>query len=72
MLNFRLGVNIPDDLPVKHGVATDAAATAWKNQVVTNGGTVSAGRLALVSTMIAGLKADGVWTLLDRLWIFAG
>lgn len=56
--------------PASTGVATDAAATAWKNQVVTNGGTVSAARLALVSAMIAGLKTDGVWTLLDRLFIF--
>lgn len=54
------------------GGGTDPAATAWAAQVVTNGGTVSAPRLALVSAMIAGLKTDGVWTLLDRLWITAG
>jgi hypothetical protein len=52
-------------------VSTDPSAQAWANQVVTNGGTVSAPRLALVSTMIAGLKADGVWSLLDRLFVLA-
>jgi hypothetical protein len=54
------------------GVSTDPAAQAWANQVVTNGGTVSAPRLALVSTMIAGLKTDnGVWPLIDRFFILA-
>jgi hypothetical protein len=49
----------------------DPATTAWVNQVVTNGGTVSAGRKTVVDTMIKGMKSDGVWTELDRLWIFA-
>jgi hypothetical protein len=53
------------------GVSTDPAAQAWANQVVTNGGTVSAGRLALVSTMIAGLKTDTVWPLIDRFIVTA-
>jgi hypothetical protein len=50
----------------------DPSAQAWANQVVANGGSVSAPRLALISTMIAGLKTDTVWDLLDRFWILAG
>lgn len=49
----------------------DAATTAWVAAVVTNGGTVSAGRRTVVNTLIAGLKLDSVWTKLDRLWILA-
>ena len=49
----------------------DAATIAWVNQVVTNGGTVSAGRQTLVDNLIVGLKADGIWTKLERLWLFA-
>ena len=50
---------------------SDSDATAWKAQVVTNGGTVSAGRLTLVCQMITGLKSDGVWAKLDGLWLLA-
>jgi hypothetical protein len=49
----------------------DPATTAWVNQVVTNGGTVSTGRRTIVDTLITGLKTDGLWTKLDRLWLFA-
>jgi hypothetical protein len=49
----------------------DAATTAWINAVVAAGGTVSAGRKAVVDTLITGLKTDGIWAKLDRLWIFA-
>ena len=57
--------------PIVAGSSEDAATTAWVNAVVTAGGTVSSGRRTVVDTLIAGLKADGVWTLLDRLWILA-
>jgi hypothetical protein len=50
----------------------DPATTAWAAQVVTNGGTVSAGRKTTVNNLITGLKTDGVWTKLDRLWLLAG
>lgn len=49
----------------------DAATTAWINAVVAAGGTVSTGRKTVVDNLIVGLKADGIWTKLDRLWIFA-
>jgi hypothetical protein len=55
--------------------ALDSSTTAWINAVVAAGGTVSgtptSGRQKLVNDLIVGLKTDGVWTKLDRLWIFA-
>jgi hypothetical protein len=53
------------------GAAFDSATTAWEAAVIVNGGTVSGGRKTLVDNLIVGLKADGVWTKLDRLWILA-
>jgi|SRR5215472_7775160 len=50
----------------------DAATIAWVNAVVTNGGTVSAGRETIVDNLIVGLKADGVFSKFDRLWLLAG
>ena len=50
---------------------SDSATTAWKNAVVAAGGTVSGGREADVDALIVGLKADGIWTKLDRLWLLA-
>src|SRR5215475_8332903 len=52
--------------------AIDPATTAWVNAVVTNGGSVSNARKTLVNNLISGLKTDGVWTDLDRLWLYAG
>jgi hypothetical protein len=49
----------------------DPATTAWVNAVVTAGGTVSSPQQTLVNDLIVGLKADGVWAKLDRLWLFA-
>lgn len=49
----------------------DSATDAWTAVVVANGGTVSAARKTLVDNLIVGLKADGVWTKLDRLWLHA-
>lgn len=48
---------------------TDLAALAWQAAVVGAGGSVSAGRLAAVSSYITALKNAGIWTLLDRLFI---
>jgi len=50
---------------------SDSATTAWVSAVVSAGGTVSAGREAHVDALVVGLKNDGVWTKLDRLWLFA-
>lgn len=51
--------------------AIDPATTAWVNQVITNGGTVSAGRQSTVDTLIKSLKSASVWNILDRLWLLA-
>jgi hypothetical protein len=54
---------------------TDAATTAWIAAVVAAGGSVSGtpttGRQKLVDDLIKGLKTDGVWAKLDRLYVFA-
>jgi hypothetical protein len=50
----------------------DAATTTWVNAVIAGGGTVSSTRQDLVNGLIVGLKTDGVWLKLDRLWLFAG
>lgn len=57
-------------LPVASGL--DPATTAWVNQVVTNGGTVSGGRQTIVNTFIVCLKTNSLFTTLDRYWLFAG
>lgn len=49
----------------------DAATLAWVAAVVANGGTVSAGREQIVDDLIVGLKSDGLFTKLDRLWLLA-
>lgn len=51
--------------------AFDAATVAWVAAVVAAGGTVSGAREILVNNLITGLKSDGIWTKLDRLWILA-
>jgi hypothetical protein len=53
------------------GPSADPATEAWVAAVVAAGGTVSAGRKTLIDNLIVGLKADGIWTKLDRLWVFA-
>jgi hypothetical protein len=52
-------------------VSYNSATNAWVAAVVSNGGTVSVGRKSTVDDLIVGLKADGLWTKLDRLWILA-
>lgn len=49
----------------------DQATQLWIIAVGNAGGTVSAERQILVNDLIVGLKADGIWTKLDRLWLFA-
>src|SRR5882724_3061760 len=53
------------------GSGTDSDALVWKSAVVGVGGSVSASYLAAVSAYIAGLKADGIWSLLDYLIPYA-
>jgi hypothetical protein len=52
--------------------AYDAATLAWVAAVVANGGTVSTTRQNLVDALVRGLKGDGIWRKLDRLWLLAG
>jgi hypothetical protein len=54
------------------GSPLDASTIAWIAAVVANGGSVSGSRESLVDALIVGLKADGIFAKLDRLWLFAG
>jgi hypothetical protein len=54
------------------GVIVDPATAAWSDAVEVAGGTVSTSRRLLVDNLIKGLKTDGVWARLDRLWLMAG
>ncbi len=47
----------------------DATTLAWVAAV--GGGNVTAGRQVLVNSFIVGLKGDGVWVKLDRVWLLA-
>lgn len=47
----------------------DSDAAAWRNAVTANGGTVSAARLASVSTLIKALKSSGAWANTDDYWL---
>jgi hypothetical protein len=51
--------------------AFETETAAWESAVVAAGGAVSSGRKTTVDTLIKGLKTDGVWTKLERLWLFA-
>lgn len=53
------------------GVTYDAAVVAWAAAVVTAGGTVSTTQKGYVNTLVGSLKSGGVWTLLDRCFLFA-
>lgn len=54
------------------GGGTDADATAWRDEVVTDGGTVSGGRLTLVSDYLTTLKSSpGFSTVFDHLNLYA-
>ena len=60
-----------DPQPSGGGGSLDADTTLWVAAVVTNGGTVSTPRQTLVDDLIVDLKAAGLWTITDRLWILA-
>lgn len=53
-------------------VTYDAATTLWINAVVAAGGTVTDTQKGRVDALIVGLKADSLFTVLDRLWLYAG
>jgi Big-like domain-containing protein/putative peptidoglycan binding protein len=50
----------------------DPATTAWVSAVTTASGTVSTTQEGRVNNLITGLKTDGIWPSLDRLWLYAG
>lgn len=50
----------------------DPSTIAWRDTVITKGGTVSDARATIVDLVIKRLKADGTWPLFDRIWLFAG
>lgn len=52
-------INVPSD------------TSLWVSAVIANGGTVSNTRRALVDNTIVNLKAYGLFTKIDRLWLFA-
>ena len=54
--------------PLVVGPSYDAATLAWEAAV--GAINVSGGRKDLIDALIKGLKTDGIWTKLDRLWIF--
>jgi len=54
------------------GVVYDPIVTAWSAAVVSAGGAPSAARLAIWSTMWAGIRADGDLSSFDSLWGFCG
>lgn len=59
-------------LPIMGKRQLDADTILWLAQLTTSFGTnPSASAITAMNTLIVGLKADGNWTLLDRLWIFA-
>jgi hypothetical protein len=49
----------------------DASTVAWRDMVITRGGTVSPARQTTVDLLVKGLKSDGLWPLIDRLWLRA-
>jgi hypothetical protein len=59
--------------PAAAGGCSDADATAWSNAVaaISAPATPSANQLGYVCTLITAYKAAGVWTKLDREWLYA-
>ncbi len=70
-VRFYRQIATPTYVATPTATPLDAATTAWVAAVVVNGGTVSGARQTVVNNLIVGLKADGVFTKLDRLWLFA-
>lgn len=52
--------------------ALDAATQAWVAAVQGAGGTVSGTQQSRVNTLIVGLKADSLWTIISRIWLYSG
>lgn len=60
-------------MPIGAGQAVQQGASSrvpvlvslWVNQVIANGGTVSAGRITLITTLITSLKTAGAWQNAD-------
>ncbi len=50
------------------GGGFDGDVMLWQAAVVANGGTVSGGRLALMSQFVSAEKASGAWALTDEYW----
>ena len=50
---------------------TNVETMAWIKETYRQGGTVSAGRKALVDALISSLKTDGVFYKLDYCWLYA-
>lgn len=44
---------------------------AWWRAVISDGGSVSNQRVLIVDKLVSTLKGTGVWSKLDRLWLFA-
>lgn len=53
-------------------VTADASTTAWVNAVTGAGGAVSPTQKSRVNTLIVALKSAGLFTVLDRLWLYGG
>jgi len=49
----------------------DTDVNAWLTAVAPLHGTPRSTRITLLHDLVAGLKADGIWSKLDRLWVFA-
>lgn len=54
------------------GSSLDIATTAWVNAVTAAGGSVSETQQGYVDTLIKGLKADSLFTLMDGIFLFTG
>lgn len=57
------------NFPLPSRPSLDPNAAAWLTTV--GPANVTAGRINLVSNLIRGLKVDGVWTKINRLWLTA-
>jgi uncharacterized protein YmfQ (DUF2313 family) len=49
----------------------DPSTQAWLNSVSLRGGTPTGRQITQTDLLIQGLKADGLWPIIDRLWLFA-
>ena len=50
----------------------DQSTIDWVNAVIADGGAVSDTQKTNVNTLIVALKAHGLFTILDRLWLYGG